>query len=397
MGSKSTDPTSRVTLSSRKTVVYVLCCVCVVSILAVWLSSWLARFGFGGAHVSAPVAALQNAAMTMTRKSSVALAKRGLSYVDGLITFFNQRIQGYDTIHATVCGESMLTALGFAADKSVEGRLVQCSVASVVWAVINYTSHLVAAGKDKGGWTWDSGSGNSKRDYDEHMGVLKASGYATGRHLAGSVYSVELSDKEWASAGLSKRDGASHKRDASHKEDASDKILHVGKLLNVVGGGVEHMGYQMIVSHNDRTGSIFAEPGALRSAKETLAKCSGAGECFQEGLVMRGKASATTAKKRSEADGIWASYNDWGYNGGNIHNWWQWDEFSRAARAALGQARGNYVVKTQNCDNDAKCYAYVSKWCVAGGMLRMPGVDSAFVGEAYLYGYGGIDTTCHYL
>lgn len=72
----------------------------------------------------------------------------------------------------------------------------------------------------------------------------------------------------------------------------------------------------------------------------------------------------------------------------------EWGEFEKAAhRNGFNDLFGNMVDNVQSCD-DWACYSEHDKFCFAGGMSSQRTKDSAFVGEVYVQGFGGIDSPC---
>lgn len=158
------------------------------------------------------------------------------------------------------------------------------------------------------------------------------------RHIADDIYTLDVDDGAFNGLNLNKRDGN------------GNMIIHKGKVVRINNGLVSDLGYQMIVDANGHNKSMFAEPDAMVRAVETYITCGHEQECYEDGVLLKSVGnSSTNGLDKRDLSGAWASYNDWGYNGGFTHDWWYWDEFSKAARSMAYDTSLNFVQQVQPC------------------------------------------------
>lgn len=307
------------------------------------------------------------------------------SFVDGTVSMFSFIVNSADAFYATACTPTFLGALGVANPAGAGATLAACGWSGAVLAVMNWTSYVVSSHNDNGGWNWDSDSARDKRSFDilsETFGYLPDSAV---RPLVNNLYSIRDDKHEYFQL-LTKRDSI------------ASQILDHGLLYDTSLGKAEYIGYQFIADHGNHNKSVVIQSGSENDAIETWHRCGDENECFSDNIEWvdqnekgSGKNRLMSMTKRT-GNLYWQSYNDWGENGGYVHDWWYWDEFSKAAQEKLGDQ--SILQKVQSCTNDFRCYGVHSKICLAGGMSNTRTKDSAWVGEVYANGYGGIDGEC---
>ncbi len=307
------------------------------------------------------------------------------SFIDGTISMFSFIVSATDALYATACTPTFLGALGVINPAGAGATLAACGWTGAVLAAMNWASYIVSSHRDNGGWEWNDDSARDKRSLDilsETFGNLPDSAF---RPLVNNLYSVRDDNHDYFQL-LTKRD------------ITASLILDHGLLIDTSLGKADYIGYQFIADHGNHNKSVVIQSGSEIDAIETWHRCGDEKECYSENVewVNQSKEGNAlnnlTAIAKRTGNLYWQSYNDWGENGGYVHDWWYWDEYSKAAQAKLGDQ--SILQKVQSCTNDYRCYGVHSKICLAGGMSKTRTKDSAWVGEVYANGYGGIDGEC---
>ncbi|CAI5760204.1 unnamed protein product [Candida verbasci] len=297
--------------------------------------------------------------------------------IDGAISTFGLGVSGANKMLGSGCTAATLGALGLAGPAAAGSVLVTCGVAFMFLAALNFASYTFQNYRQDGGWRNDADSSAAKRSIEMHMETLNNLGLGAARPLIEGLYVTEdlmgidqlFTDK---------------------REDSSNNVLSSGAVYWFNVSEPVHVGYQLVLQHEDHNKSVFIEPDALDEAAELYKACGKSGEwCVSEHRLL----NSTIAKR--DSSGNWASYNDWGVNEGYLNDWLIWDEYGKAARRLAYDNSVGIVSQVQPCTNDFRCYAVSSKWCLAGGMSRQRTQDSAWVGEVYYDSYGGVDGQCY--
>lgn len=310
--------------------------------------------------------------------------------VDGAISTFSLAVSGANAIYATACSGTFAAAVGLVIPGGPLSTLAACGAAGAALAVSNIMSYTL--NKQSQGWTWGGGSNRDKREeLAANISTIYFNDLPT-RHITDNIFSVE-DDKHDFSSYLSKRD------------DTPGTVINHGLLYTLENDQPVYIGYQFIADHSTHNKSVVIEAGHEQEALDTWLKCGHEQDCrtdnynltnlgeFKDGgIFVDYNDTSSVPIERRTGNLYWQSYNSYGYNGGYVQDWLNWGEINKMAQAMSGDT--NYISQVQPCSNDFRCYAIASKWCLAGGMSKLRGVNSAFVGEIYVNGYGGVDGQC---
>lgn len=306
----------------------------------------------------------------------MSLDKRGWGQdaVDGAITMFASVSANVFSTLIVSCTPSFLDYFGIVVPQAMVLRISVCAWSLGIAALVSYVGLLMQAHRANGGWQFDNGSGsaNDKR----FIGAFE--------EVFGTAGVFPLFDDMFIVNGMPIGSNHFNKRD-----EYLDHGIDVKSLIHMNDTEMVHMAYTFYIELHDHNKSVVAEINALEDAIETWKRCGTSDYCRSSRNVWL-DANSTSLHKRDGGD--WASYNDWGFNGGYVNDWWLWDEFKHGAQAM--QSDNSNVEHVQSCTNDARCYAAASKYCLAGGMSSNRKQDSAWVGEVYLNAYGVIDGEC---
>lgn len=307
------------------------------------------------------------------------LAKRAswiTAAIDGAVSTFSLLIGGADVLYGAACSPAFLARLGVVSPSTTLPTLSACISVGVLLAVANFVSYTLNSYGTQGGWDYDSNSGTaSKRD----IPLLDGQPAGSYRHVLGHVYAMNTEQQHPLIVSLFE----------THAPHYMTRLMHSSSLYDNSTGDMIEIGYQFILSMDGYNTTVITDTGGHEAAVQVLGECAPGQYCTSQTAVSNG----TKMGKRDE-DGFWMSYDDWGTNIGYDNDWQTWGEFNKAISNYGYNNEFGAVQQIQPC-TEPQCYGYSSKFCFAGGMTTNMDDQSAFVGEAYVQAYGGVDGQCY--
>lgn len=323
--------------------------------------------------------------VTETHNYSLDLERRALwksAAIDRALSTFALILSGANVLYAAACTPTFLAMANIATPAGAGATLAACTTTGLLLAASNFASYTLNNYGSQGGWNYDSDSEkSSKRTLGEHHNLILDAGYTKYRSISPNTYLASSIEAHNEIESLI----------SYHCPLWSNRINHHGHIILADDYNITHGGYQFVVENNNHNKSIVSDIEGITSALITLEQCGDNDICIAEGAIYN---SNNTSLQKRDSNGFWVSYNDWGFNTGYENDWWQWNEFSKGAQELAGSNKLGIVTQVQSCTNDYRCYGYYNKACFAGGMSLTREDDSAFVGEAYIQSYGGVDGTC---
>nr|ATG31110.1 K2 killer toxin [Saccharomyces killer virus M2-4] len=261
----------------------------------------------------------------------------------------------YDTskVTAAVCNPEALIAI----TSYVAYAPTLCAGAYVIGAMSGAMSAGLALYAGYKGWQWGGPGGMAEREdvASFYSPLLNNTLYVGGDHTAD--YDSEL---------------------ATILGSVYNDVVHLGVYYDNSTGIVKRDSRPSMISwtvlHDNMMITSYHRPDQLGAAATAY------------------KAYATnTTRVGKRQDGEWVSYSVYGEN----------VDYERYPVAHLQEeadacyeSLGNMITSQVQPGTQRECYAMDQKVCAAVGFSSDAGVNSAIVGEAYFYAYGGVDGEC---
>lgn len=294
--------------------------------------------------------------------------------IDGAISTFSLALSGANGLYATACSGSLLSLIGIVIPQAILAGISSCIVAGLGMAAVNFLTYMVGSYNNQGGWVYDDDAETSKRGTLNGPLALDSN----FRHLMGNIYTLRNVTNHATTYNLM----------STHAPKYMERLKHSAPVYFINETLVDHIGHQMIIAMDSHNVSVMADLAGHEDAIKTLADCDPGSYCPSP---TRRYANQTMLKR--DDSGFWISYNDWGTNIGYDKDWLDWDEIEKMARDLAYEDPFGLIQQVQPCE-ERQCYSVSDKFCFAGGMSPDRGQQSAFVGEAYIQAYGGVDGEC---